>query len=134
MAYRNEHGPFKSVDDLALVKNMPRKVIESNRELLKLEGGGGGKTRRAARRRTLAQYRPNPAVKARLELRSMSPLLAARRLRASWISHRTSIAGRLRARSKSQPSQVCELLVMRPYAGRFTLAPARQTGSPRRAR
>ena len=24
VAYRNEHGPFKSVDDLALVKNMPR--------------------------------------------------------------------------------------------------------------
>lgn len=40
VAYRNEHGPFKSVDDLALVKNMPRKVIESNRELLKVEGGG----------------------------------------------------------------------------------------------
>ena len=40
VAYRNEHGPFKSVDDLALVKNMPRKVIDSNRELLKVEGGG----------------------------------------------------------------------------------------------
>jgi len=40
VAYRNEHGPFKSVDDLALVKNMPRKVIESNRELLKIEGAG----------------------------------------------------------------------------------------------
>ncbi len=39
VAYRNEHGPFKSVDDLALVKNMPRKVIESNRELLRVEGG-----------------------------------------------------------------------------------------------
>jgi len=39
VAYRNEHGPFKSVDDLALVKNMPRKLIESNREMLKVEGG-----------------------------------------------------------------------------------------------
>src|SRR6266511_1868749 len=39
VAYRNEHGPFKSVDDLALVKNMPRKVIDSNRELLRVEGG-----------------------------------------------------------------------------------------------
>ena len=38
VAYRNEHGPFRSVDDLALVKNMPRKVIENNRELLRVEG------------------------------------------------------------------------------------------------
>jgi competence protein ComEA len=40
VAYRNEHGPFKSVDDLALVKNMPRKVIEANRENLRMEGRG----------------------------------------------------------------------------------------------
>ena len=38
VAYRTEHGPFKSVDDLALVKNMPRKVIEANRENLRMEG------------------------------------------------------------------------------------------------
>ncbi len=38
VAYRNEHGPFRSVDDLALVKNMPRKVIDNNRELLRVEG------------------------------------------------------------------------------------------------
>jgi competence protein ComEA len=49
VAYRNEHGPFKSVDDLALVKNMPRKVIESNRELLRIEGGGKPAAREAAK-------------------------------------------------------------------------------------
>ncbi len=50
VAYRNEHGPFKSVDDLALVKNMPRKVIESNRELLKgVDGASAGQAGRAAR-------------------------------------------------------------------------------------
>ncbi len=38
VAYRNEHGPFKSVDDLALVKNLPRKVIEANRDNLRMEG------------------------------------------------------------------------------------------------
>jgi competence protein ComEA len=38
VAYRNEHGPFKSVDDLRLVKNMPQKVIDNNRELLRLDG------------------------------------------------------------------------------------------------
>jgi competence protein ComEA len=41
VAYRNEHGPFKSVDDLRLVKNMPQKVIDSNRELLRIGGGRG---------------------------------------------------------------------------------------------
>jgi competence protein ComEA len=39
VTYRNEHGPFKSVDDLRLVKNMPQKIIDSNRELLRMEGG-----------------------------------------------------------------------------------------------
>jgi competence protein ComEA len=38
VAYRNEHGPFKSVDDLRLVKNMPQKVIDNNRELLRIDG------------------------------------------------------------------------------------------------
>ena len=41
VAYRNQHGPFKSVDDLALVKNVPQKVIDSNREFLRVEGGRG---------------------------------------------------------------------------------------------
>ena len=38
VAYRNEHGPFKSVDDLRLVKNMPQKIIDNNRELLRMDG------------------------------------------------------------------------------------------------
>ena len=38
VAYRNEHGPFKSVDDLALVKNIPRKLIDTTRELLRVDG------------------------------------------------------------------------------------------------
>jgi competence protein ComEA len=41
VAYRNEHGPFRSVDDLALVKNLPQKVIDNNRELLRVDGGKG---------------------------------------------------------------------------------------------
>ncbi len=41
VAYRNEHGPFKSVDDLALVKNIPRKLIDNNRELLRVDGAKG---------------------------------------------------------------------------------------------
>jgi competence protein ComEA len=41
VAYRAEHGPFKSVEDLALVKNIPRKIIENNRDLLKVDGVKG---------------------------------------------------------------------------------------------
>ena len=59
VAYRNEHGPFRSVDDLALVKNLPQKVIDSNRELLRVEGGGGaraeGKPPARADARTVAR-------------------------------------------------------------------------------
>ena len=54
VAYRNEHGPFKSVDDLALVKNMPRKLIEANRENLRMEG-------RASRADKAAQKPERPA-------------------------------------------------------------------------
>src|SRR5687767_12516992 len=38
VAHRTQNGPFKSVDDLALVKNMPKKVIEANRENIQLGG------------------------------------------------------------------------------------------------
>ncbi len=38
VAYRTEHGPFKSIDDLALVKNIPRKLIDNNRESLRVDG------------------------------------------------------------------------------------------------
>lgn len=46
VAYRTEHGPFKSVDDLGLVKNIPRKLIENNRDVLRV-GGGAPATPRA---------------------------------------------------------------------------------------
>ena len=49
VAYRNEHGPFKSVDDLALVKNIPRKLIENNRDLLRVDGAKGGASRADAK-------------------------------------------------------------------------------------
>lgn len=34
--YRNEHGSFKSVDDLKLVKGVGDKVVEANRANLKV--------------------------------------------------------------------------------------------------
>ena len=70
VAYRAEHGPFKSVDDLALVKNMPRKVIDNNRELLRVEGAGArsaprtdGKSAPKADTRA-ARTEPKPGEKA----------------------------------------------------------------------
>lgn len=34
VAYRNEHGPFKSVDQLANVKGIGLKTVEKNREMI----------------------------------------------------------------------------------------------------
>ena len=34
VAYRNAHGPFESVDDLAKVKGIGPRIIEENREAL----------------------------------------------------------------------------------------------------
>jgi competence protein ComEA len=42
VAYRNEHGPFKSPDDLGLVKGIAQKVIDQNRANIKLDGAGSG--------------------------------------------------------------------------------------------
>jgi competence protein ComEA len=38
VAYRKEHGPFKSADDLALVKGIAQKVIDANRANIRIEG------------------------------------------------------------------------------------------------
>jgi competence protein ComEA len=59
VAYRNEHGPFKSVEDLALVKNIPRKLIENNRELLQVGGKGAAPAKPAADARA-ARAAPKP--------------------------------------------------------------------------
>jgi competence protein ComEA len=31
LAYRNEHGPFKSIDDLAKVKGISKRIVDKNR-------------------------------------------------------------------------------------------------------
>lgn len=45
VAYREEHGAFKSVDQLAQVKGIGLKTVDKNRELLTV---GGGSAPRAA--------------------------------------------------------------------------------------
>jgi len=45
VAYRQKHGPFKSVDELALVKGIGPAAISKNRELIRtdVKGGATGK-------------------------------------------------------------------------------------------
>ncbi|MEN9450744.1 MAG: hypothetical protein RJA83_1362 [Pseudomonadota bacterium] len=32
LAYRNEHGPFKSIDDLIKIKGISKRIVDQNRE------------------------------------------------------------------------------------------------------
>jgi len=38
--YRQKHGPFKSADELALVKGIGAAAVAKNRELIRIEGAG----------------------------------------------------------------------------------------------
>lgn len=48
--YRSKHGPFKSVEELALVKGIGRKAIERNRADIRLDNSKAGAPAAAARR------------------------------------------------------------------------------------
>jgi competence protein ComEA len=39
VAYRDAHGPFKSVDDLGNVKGVGAKTLQRNRDAIRLTGG-----------------------------------------------------------------------------------------------
>ena len=39
--YRKQHGPFKRVDDLALVKGIGARTVEINRDNIRLDQKGG---------------------------------------------------------------------------------------------
>ena len=41
VAYRTQNGPFKSADDLVLVKSIPQKVVDANRENIRIDGSRG---------------------------------------------------------------------------------------------
>ena len=63
VAYRNEHGPFKSVDDLRLVKNMPQKIIDANRDLLRMDGARAPRSDAKAAGKADAKGDAKPPVK-----------------------------------------------------------------------
>jgi len=65
--YRTQHGPFKSPDELALVKNIPQKVIDANRADIRTQAGpssGSEKVRipAAARAAPAAAASASPAA------------------------------------------------------------------------
>ncbi len=49
VAYREEHGPFSSADDLAQVKGIGEKIVDKNRDVIEV---GGAKSKTSASRKT----------------------------------------------------------------------------------
>ncbi len=49
VAYRDEHGPFSSADDLTQVKGIGEKIVEKNRDIIEVSGG---KAKSSASRKT----------------------------------------------------------------------------------
>ncbi len=56
VAYRNAHGPFKSLDDLARVKGIGPRIIEGNRELIVFGKPPPGASERAEPPRPVANW------------------------------------------------------------------------------
>ena len=56
--YRQKHGPFKSADELALVKGIGAAAIAKNREFIRVEGSG--KEGAKAPAKAAAQSTPSP--------------------------------------------------------------------------
>ncbi len=56
--YRQKHGPFKSADELALVKGIGAAAVARNRELIRVEGSGKEGAKAAAK--ATAPSTPSP--------------------------------------------------------------------------
>ena len=48
VAHRTEHGPYKSLEQLASVKGIGLKTVEKNRERIEIGGGGAAPARKPA--------------------------------------------------------------------------------------
>ena len=59
MSYRDKNGPFKSVDQLAMVEGITQKLIDKNRADIKLGAEKAAAPRR--RRRSRAKPKAKPA-------------------------------------------------------------------------
>ncbi len=58
VAYRAAHGPFRSVDELSLVEGIGQKVIDDNREQLRVGAGANPGAKPAAKRGAVPGARP----------------------------------------------------------------------------
>lgn len=68
--YREKHGPFKSADELALVKGIGQAAINKNRELIVVEVKGAPSAKPAA---TPARSSATPARPAVRDVRQSAP-------------------------------------------------------------
>ncbi len=63
VAYRDKNGPFKSVDQLAMVEGISQKVIEKNRADIKLGGDGAAGQKAGPNKPATGPAAPAPAAK-----------------------------------------------------------------------
>jgi competence protein ComEA len=61
VAYRNQHGPFKSADDLALVKTISQKVVDQNRDNIQV--GSAPRSAQAAKPAEKSGAKPASAAR-----------------------------------------------------------------------
>ncbi len=61
--YRAKHGPFKSVEELSLVKGIGQKAIERNRADIKLDARGAGASTAAAPAAATPAAPPKPRAR-----------------------------------------------------------------------
>jgi len=61
VAYRTQHGPFKSADELALVKTIPQKVVDQNRDNIQI--GGTARAAQATKPAEKSNAKPAPAAR-----------------------------------------------------------------------
>lgn len=59
--HRSQHGPFRSVDELSLVKGIGQKVVEQNRANLRVDRVARPTTAAPAVQKAAAAPRPTPA-------------------------------------------------------------------------
>ncbi len=74
VAYRAAHGPFRSIDELALVEGIGQKVIDDNRDQLRVGAG----TKPAAKPAAMPAVKPGAARGARPVAPQKPPTAPAR--------------------------------------------------------
>jgi competence protein ComEA len=61
VAYRKEHGAFKSADELTHVKGVSQKLVDKNREVIAINGGSSKPAGKASAKASKADVKANEA-------------------------------------------------------------------------